>query len=104
MSSTSEGAGKSAEQAERKKSAHYEHLARSGYTVMPVATETLGSWGQSSLKFIKEIGSRIKDTTGEPKSTGYLLQSISVAIQRGNCASIIGTVTNQKRLDELYYL
>ena len=104
ISATSEEAGKSAEQAERKKITHYEQLASSGYIVMPVATETLGSWGQSSLKFIKQIGSRITDTTGEPRSTSYLLQAISMAIQRGNAASIIATVNNLKSLDEIFYL
>ena len=71
---------------------------------MPVACETLGSWAQMGMKFIQEIGSRIADTTGEKRSTSYLFQSIGIAIQRGNAASIAGTVPSSKQLDELYYL
>ena len=71
---------------------------------MPVATETLGSWAPLGLKFVKEIGSRIADATGEKRSTSYLFQSIGIAIQRGNAASIAGTVPSSKQLDELYYL
>ena len=103
LTSTSVQPGKSAEQAEKKKLAHYEHLS-GNYIVKPIATETLGSWSQSSLKFVKEIGSRIADANGEPRSTRFLLQAIGTAIQRGNAASIRGTVPNAKRLDELYYL
>ena len=28
--------------------------------------------------------------TGEAKSTDYLLQRLSIAVQRGNCASVLG--------------
>ena len=56
------------------------------------------------LKFIKEIGSRIADAKGDKRSTSFLFQSIGIAIQRGNAASIAGTVPSAKQLDELYYL
>ena len=56
------------------------------------------------LKFIKEIGSRMAQENGEKRSTSYLFQSISIATQRGNAASVIGTVPNTKKLDEIYEL
>ena len=46
------------------------------------------------LKLIKEVGKKNCDQTGEKRSTSYLFQSISIAIQRGNAASVMGTVTN----------
>ena len=101
---TSQEAGKSAQQAEERKLSHYVDLATSGYTVMPVASETLGSWAPLGLKFIKEIGTRIADATGEKRSTSFLFQSIGIAAQRGNAASIAGTIPSTKQLDELYYL
>ena len=104
ISSTSQEAGKSALQAETKKLSHYADLAANGYTVMPVACETLGSWAPMGLKFIKEVGSRIADCTGEKRSTSFLFQSLGIAIQRGNAASIAGTVPSARQLDELYYL
>ena len=56
------------------------------------------------LKLIKEVGKKISDLTGEKRSTSYLLQSISIAIQRGNAASVMGTVYNNKKLKEIYNL
>ena len=100
---TSKEAGKSAAQAEKRKLGHYEELKRN-HIVMPVAVETMGSWGQMGLKFIKDLGSRIADATGEPRSTSFLFQSISMAIQRGNAISILGTAPNSKSLHELFYL
>ena len=67
---------------------------------MPVASETLGSWAPLGLKFIKEIGTRIADATGEKRSTSFLFQSIGIAVQRGNAASIAGTIPSTKQLDE----
>ena len=93
---TSVEAGSSALQAERKKT--------SGYIVMPVAVETMGSWAPMALKFIQAIGTRVADVTGEKRSTSFLFQSIGIAIQRGNAASVAGTVPSTKQLDEVYYL
>ena len=57
--------------------------------MVPIAVETLGSWGQEGLQLIKSLGKKIQDLSGEKRSTFYLFQSISVAIQRGNAASIL---------------
>ena len=103
MAATLTEAGKSAAQAEIKKLRHYEDLAIN-YTVMPVAVETMGSWGQMGLKFVKDLGSRIADVTGEKRSTSFLFQSLGMAIQRGNAASVSGTIPNAKNLHELFYL
>ena len=54
------------------------------------------------LKII--VGKKICDPTGEKRSTSYLLQSISIAIQRGNTASVMGTVYNDRKLEEIYNL
>ena len=56
------------------------------------------------LKLIKEVGKTNCDLTGEKRSTSYLLQSISIAIQRGNTASVMGTVYNDRKLEEIYNL
>ena len=72
--------------------------------VMPVAVETMGSWAPMGLKFVKEIGTRIADASGEKRSTSFLFQAISVAIQRGNAASVAGTIPNARQLDEIYHL
>ena len=101
---TSKEAGKSAKEAEQKKLGHYKELASSGYIVMPVAMETLGSWAPMGLKFIKDIGARMAEVTGEKRSTSYLFQGIGIATQRGNAAAILGTLPSTKALDEIFYL
>ena len=103
INSTSKEAGQAAGQAEKKKLAKYEYLTNS-YILMPIAVETLGSWGKMGLKFIKDLGSRIADRTGDKLSTSYLFQSLGVAVQRGNAASVMGTIPKHKKLDELYLL
>ena len=69
---------------------------------MPVAVETFGACGSQGLNLIKEIGKRISEVTGEKRSTFYLLQNISMAIQRGNTSCVIGTVTVSEGLDEVF--
>ena len=74
------------------------------YIVVPICVETLGSWGPNSIKFIAELGNKIKAETKEPSPTCYPMQAISVAIQRGNAPSVLGTVLASKSLDEVYSL
>ena len=59
---------------------------------MPVGLETFGSWGPEGHKLIKEIGKKLIEITGEPRSAFFLTQRISMAIQRGNSSSVQGTV------------
>ena len=53
---------------------------------------------------IKSIGKKIQDQTGEKRSTFYLFQSISMAIQRGNAVSVLGTTKPGEKLNEIFYL
>ena len=101
---TSQEVAKSAIKAEERKLSHYKQLATSGFIVMPVAAETLGSWGPMALSFIKDIGSRIKDVTGDKRATSHLFQRLSICIQRGNAASVMGTIPSGQQLNDLFYL
>ena len=103
ISVTSKGAGKVAEKAEDTKLSHYQELT-TDYIVKPVAVETLGSWGPLGLKFVKDIGQRIEDNSGEKRSRSFLFQAINMAVQRGNAASIRGSIPNAKSLSEIFYL
>ena len=100
---TSRKAGEAAEMAEKEKEEKYEELTHD-FNFTPVANETLGSWGSTSIKFIKDLGSRIAERTGEKRSTSYLFQRLGINTQRGNAASILGTLPHGKELEELYYL
>ena len=72
--------------------------------MIPIAVETFGAWGPEGANFIKNLDQKIQSLSGEKKSTFYLFQSISMAVQRGNAASILGTVKSEKQLDEIFYL
>ena len=59
----------------------------------PIAIETAGEWNSKARQFIIELGKSITTVTGEIKETSYIFQQVSVAIQRGNMLSFIGSFT-----------
>jgi hypothetical protein len=103
ISSTSRSAGAAALQAEKKKFRKYQG-ALSRYLFVPFAVETLGPFGEEALALVKDLGRRISDNTGEIRSKSFLTQRISIAIQRGNAASIFSTIPSSSKLNEIYYL
>ena len=50
---------------------------------------------------IKDIGHRIVESTGEKRSTSYLMPTIGMAIQRGNSSCILETVVDSRKLDDV---
>ena len=77
--------GAVAQQAEERKMQKYKHLD-SCYFFTPVAIETSGVFGPKTTEFLKELGVRLRQVSGD------LTQRLSVAIQRGNAASVLGTI------------
>ena len=51
-----------------------------------------------------EIGSRIKQATGNVWSLEFLRQYVSIEIQRGNAAAVMGTVERPRDWDGLFLL
>ena len=49
-----------------------------------MAVENLGAFSSSTLNVLSDLGRRINDKSGDARETAYLLQRISVAIQRFN--------------------
>jgi OTU-like cysteine protease len=90
ISSTSITAGMAAETAEKLKFNKYSDLS-SKFDIVPIAIETFCSWGDSGKKFITILGSRMAAVSGDPRSTLFLRQRVSIAIQRGNALSVLGT-------------
>ena len=85
--------GAVAAQAEERKCSKYCHLV-SSHTFTAVAIETSGTIGPRTSEFLWELDRRLRQVTGEVKSTTYLLQCLSVVIQRGNAASVLGTISH----------
>lgn len=83
------GAGCVAGHAEGKKAEKYAHLAPA-YLFQPIAIETTGAIGPQSRVFLHELGRRVALETGEARSRSFLLQRLSVAVQRGNAAAVMG--------------
>ena len=88
---SSAGAGAAAAVAEANKSAKYASLAVA-HEFVPVVIETLGTWGTAGLAFVNEVGRRIFSVSGDPRAASFLRQRLSMAVQRGNAASVLGTL------------
>ena len=94
---------KMAEQAEQAKLTKYEKLERD-FEIVPICVKTMGPWGPNGLKFVREVDRRISMEFGQLRSIAFLMQAIGMAIQRGNAASVLGTVCKGQHLEEMYYL
>ena len=93
--------GRLASFAEEKKRKKYSTLSRE-LTFTPVAVETLGAWGHEAGLLIRAIGRRITEVSGEARATNFLRQRLSMAVQRGNVASILSCLTKSKAMVEIY--
>lgn len=68
----------------------YQHLEPL-FHFIPICVETFGPWAEGK-KLVRKIGELLKEVTGEKRLTSFPIQRISVAVQKGNAASILGTV------------
>ena len=91
-------AGAVAAAAEAKKTVKYAELARTHH-VAPLAVETSGVFGSGAREFFTELGRRLIRVTGDLMSRCHMIQQISVALQRGNAASVLGTMEQCNLLD-----
>jgi len=60
--------------------------------------------GRRGSDVFRDIGRRIPVATGEQRSTEFLFQRLSIAVQRGNAASVVGTASSDCCLDDVFYL
>ena len=95
--------GAVATDAESRKTVKYQSLA-SLYSFTPVAVETLGAIGQEAFAFFQDLGRRIFANNAEPRSFQFLMQRLSVTVQRGNAACVLGTVSSSRGLDDIFYI
>ena len=95
MSVAATETGAVAAKAEHLKSAKYATLKVSHHFV-PFAVETSGVLGQAALSLVWDIGQPLRQATGEERSKEYVLQRITIAVQRENAAAVLGTVGRQE--------
>ena len=95
-------AGGVAGHVEERKSGKYSHLSPT-YLFQPVAIETSGAFDPRTQTFLRELGRRIYQESEEVNSTSYLLQRLSVAVQRGNPVAVLwATLTSPYTCTVLY--
>jgi len=58
---------------------------------LPVAVKTAGTWNQSAIELIQEIGRCITVLTEDARETVFLFQHLSIALQRGNAVTFLAT-------------
>ena len=75
-----------------------------GYHFEPIGFETFGAPGTAAEKFIEKLGKLVQNRSGEAGSSEFLKQRISIDIQRGNAALVMGTLPSQRQLDEIFYV
>ncbi|KAH0818145.1 hypothetical protein GEV33_004647 [Tenebrio molitor] len=101
---SSEVSGSAAEMACKRKHSKYSSIISSNYVFKGLAFETLGPWCKEAIDFINVIGNRLIAESGDSKSKKFLFERISLAIQRGNAASIRGTFPDSAILSEIFVL
>jgi hypothetical protein len=97
------GSGEVARAAEIRKFDEYKGLMPK-YMVQPIAFETLGAYGPSTMAFIQDIGRILIRFTGDVRAASFLRQRISVEIQRANAWSIIESLRQGVGLKEMDHL
>ena len=92
-------AGTAAHASESKKITKYLALADK-HDFVPVAIETFGTWGERGLAFMNEVRRRVAAITGDNRSTAFLKQRMSLAVQRGNAADVLATLASSSADDD----
>lgn len=103
LPSTSSKAGSAAASAECLKRRKYAGISDT-YMFEPFGVETLGPWGPSAHLLFRELTKRLLESSRDQKAGLYLGQRISLAIQRGNVTSILGTFPMDSDLGQIFYL
>jgi len=62
------------------------------YYFQPVAIETTGVYGKSTAPFLSCSPKKLVDISGNPRERQWLHQRLSLAVVKGNAASILACV------------
>lgn len=104
INKTKNQAGAAAEAATLKKHLKYSNIKARGMTLVVVAVETTGVWCGEGKEWLYEVGRKLIHQTGDKKARSYLIQRVSMAIQRGNATSVINCMPSDEDLGTIFYL
>ena len=96
--------GTTATEAEARKIEKYCELIDSEYIFQPVALEVQGSLGESSEIFITRLCKMLCRSHDDQGAGSILKQRISMALQIGNAACVVGTVSDRDAFEEIYFI
>lgn len=99
---SSQVAGFAAAKAASAKNKKYQQV-KLQFEFVAIAVETLGVWSQDAKKFTTDLGKLLIESSGDPRASSFLRQKISLAIQRGNAASVLGTMPLEF-IEDIFYL
>ncbi|KAL1446882.1 hypothetical protein WDU94_010923, partial [Cyamophila willieti] len=91
------------ESAAKKKHLKYATIAQNHH-FLAFAVETLGPWPDETINFIDRLGGLLYEASQEPRSRSFLVERISLSIQRGNSASVLGSLPPSSSFEEIFYL
>ena len=96
--------GTTAIEAEARKIEKYRELIGNGYIFQPVALEVQGSLGESSEIFITRLCKMLCRSHDDQRAGSFLKKRISMTLQIGNAACVLGTVSDSDAFEEIYYI
>ena len=96
--------GTTATEAEVRKIEKYRELIDNGYIFQPVALELQGSLGESSGNFITRLCKLLCRSHDDQRAGSFLKQRISMALQIGNAACVLGTGGDRDAFEKIYYI
>ena len=67
--------------------------------IIIIIIEPSGAFGPGAREFFTELGRRLIRVTGDLMSRCHMIQQISVALQRGNTAAVLGTIEQCNVID-----
>ena len=89
---------------EELKTAKYVCLTDKGYIFQPLAFEIQREVEPSTSTFLKNLCKKLCVFNQENRAGSFFRQRLSLAIQAGNAAIVVGTVRDEDHLSEPYYL
>ena len=96
--------GTTATEAEARKIEKYRELIDNGYIFQLVALEVQDSLGKSSEIFITRLCKMLCRSHDDQRVGNFSKQRISMALQIGNAACVLGTVNDRDAFEEIFYI
>lgn len=95
--------GSAAKNAKVRKFRNYSSVERR-FIFCSLCSETFGPWGPSAVALTSDIGRKLAKVSGESRSCTFLCQSLSIGIQRGNAAAVLGALPHSRGFGEIFYV